>query len=190
MHFYELCMLTPKRFMVFLKHVVCNFPRTVNLLHFAPYHDFCSFTILRAKDKNWKCTFKCLGIAIVFRLEASLPSIEDELVFWHFIFCLMVDVYLAGTVMLIFGMGLYGLFISNVPPDVSPQIDRALEGSSLFGMFSLKVNFSGLQQNLPWFYYLYITIWSCINILTWNLYEHFILFWVCRRGQNGWRSAH
>ncbi|CAJ2639100.1 uncharacterized protein LOC123915818 [Trifolium pratense] len=49
-----------------------------------------------------------------------------------------IDVYLAGTVMLIFGMGLYGLFISNTPPDVSPSVDRALKGSSLFGMFALK----------------------------------------------------
>ncbi|GAU38924.1 hypothetical protein TSUD_119900 [Trifolium subterraneum] len=48
-----------------------------------------------------------------------------------------IDVYLAGTVMLIFGMGLYGLFISNTPPDVSPSVDRALKGSSLFGMFAL-----------------------------------------------------
>lgn len=48
--------------------------------------------------------------------------------------------YLAGTVMLIFGMGLYGLFISNVPPGVPPVLDRALKGSSLFGMFSLKVS--------------------------------------------------
>ncbi|KAJ0037970.1 hypothetical protein Pint_23912 [Pistacia integerrima] len=32
-----------------------------------------------------------------------------------------IDVYLAGTVMLIFGMGLYGLFISNVPPDERPK---------------------------------------------------------------------
>ena len=50
------------------------------------------------------------------------------------------DVYLAGTVMLIFGMGLYGLFISNVSPDEPPSVDRALQGSSLFGMFALKVN--------------------------------------------------
>ncbi|XP_062115539.1 uncharacterized protein LOC133829764 [Humulus lupulus] len=49
-----------------------------------------------------------------------------------------IDVYLAGTVMLIFGMGLYGLFISNVPPDVPSDVDRALKGSSLFGMFALK----------------------------------------------------
>ncbi|XP_027162162.1 uncharacterized protein LOC113762771 [Coffea eugenioides] len=49
-----------------------------------------------------------------------------------------IDVYLAGTVMLIFGMGLYGLFISNVDPNESPASDRALKGSSLFGMFALK----------------------------------------------------
>ncbi|XP_009368052.2 uncharacterized protein LOC103957596 [Pyrus x bretschneideri] len=49
-----------------------------------------------------------------------------------------IDVYLAGTVMLIFGMGLYGLFISNVPHDVPSIDDRALKGSSLFGMFALK----------------------------------------------------
>ncbi|KAK1563057.1 hypothetical protein Q3G72_021574 [Acer saccharum] len=49
-----------------------------------------------------------------------------------------IDVYLAGTVMLIFGMGLYGLFISNASADVPPNSDRALTGSSLFGMFSLK----------------------------------------------------
>ncbi|XP_038905839.1 uncharacterized protein LOC120091793 [Benincasa hispida] len=49
-----------------------------------------------------------------------------------------IDVYLAGTVMLIFGMGLYGLFISNVSPDEPPPVDRALKGSSLFGMFALK----------------------------------------------------
>nr|CAB3455183.1 unnamed protein product [Digitaria exilis] len=49
-----------------------------------------------------------------------------------------IDVYLAGTVMLIFGMGLYGLFISNTSTDVPSEADRALRGSSLFGMFALK----------------------------------------------------
>ncbi|KAG5238438.1 hypothetical protein OIU79_013923 [Salix purpurea] len=49
-----------------------------------------------------------------------------------------IDVYLAGTVMLIFGMGLYGLFICNIPPDAPASDDRALKGSSLFGMFALK----------------------------------------------------
>lgn len=49
--------------------------------------------------------------------------------------------------MLIFGMGLYGLFISNVPPDVHPSVDRALKGSSLFGMFAMKVTFINLKSN-------------------------------------------
>ncbi|XP_074555534.1 uncharacterized protein LOC141811387 [Curcuma longa] len=49
-----------------------------------------------------------------------------------------IDVYLAGTVMLIFGMGLYGLFISNTPRGIPSGVDRALKGSSLFGMFALK----------------------------------------------------
>jgi hypothetical protein len=41
--------------------------------------------------------------------------------------------------MLIFGMGLYGLFISNASAEVPSESDRALSGSSLFGMFALKV---------------------------------------------------
>ncbi|KAJ8565594.1 hypothetical protein K7X08_008170 [Anisodus acutangulus] len=49
-----------------------------------------------------------------------------------------IDVYLAGTVMFIFGMGLYGLFISNVSPESNPTADRALKQSSFFGMFALK----------------------------------------------------
>lgn len=49
-----------------------------------------------------------------------------------------VDVYLAGTVMLIFGMGLYGLFISDLPANMTADKDRALANSSLFGMFVLK----------------------------------------------------
>ncbi|KAI3826986.1 hypothetical protein L1987_01047 [Smallanthus sonchifolius] len=49
-----------------------------------------------------------------------------------------IDVYLAGTVMLIFAMGLYGLFISNSTDNVAPADDRALKGSTLFGMFALR----------------------------------------------------
>lgn len=58
-----------------------------------------------------------------------------------------IDVYLAGTVMLIFAMGLYGLFISNVPPNEHPTVDRALKDSSLFGMFALKERPRWMQIN-------------------------------------------
>ncbi|XP_039028560.1 uncharacterized protein LOC120162491, partial [Hibiscus syriacus] len=49
-----------------------------------------------------------------------------------------IDVYLAGSVMLIFGMGLSGLFISNSNPELPSNVDRALRGSSLLGMFAMK----------------------------------------------------
>ncbi|KAL4561927.1 hypothetical protein LXL04_034111 [Taraxacum kok-saghyz] len=35
-------------------------------------------------------------------------------------------------------VGLYGLFISNAPDTLSQTDDRALKGSSLFGMFALR----------------------------------------------------
>lgn len=41
--------------------------------------------------------------------------------------------------MLVFAMGLYGLFITNTSANVNPSDDRAIKGSSLFGMFALKV---------------------------------------------------
>ena len=50
--------------------------------------------------------------------------------------------------MLIFGMGLYGLFINNVPPDVPASVDRSLKNSSLFGMFALKVILIPFEQKL------------------------------------------
>ena len=48
--------------------------------------------------------------------------------------------YLAGIVMLIFAVGLYGLFISNAPDSIAPEDDRAIKGFSLFGRFALRVN--------------------------------------------------
>lgn len=50
------------------------------------------------------------------------------------------DVYLVGTVMLIFGMGLYGLFISNCIEPIEEKNDRALKNTTLFGMFPLTVS--------------------------------------------------
>jgi uncharacterized membrane protein YqhA len=47
-----------------------------------------------------------------------------------------VEIYLVGTVMLIFAMGLFGLFISNDCENGS-NCDRALKNTTLFGMFAL-----------------------------------------------------
>eukprot|EP01018_Ginkgo_biloba_P033202 Gb_05502 [translate_table: standard] len=52
-----------------------------------------------------------------------------------------LDVYLMGTVMLIFGMGLYGLFVNTleVPGENSTgQVSRTVCGSNLFGLFKLQ----------------------------------------------------
>ncbi|XP_057861893.1 uncharacterized protein LOC131070403 [Cryptomeria japonica] len=50
-----------------------------------------------------------------------------------------IDVYLLGTVMLIFGIGLYELFISNlhIPPN-APYASLPHRRSSLFGLFVLQ----------------------------------------------------
>ncbi|KAJ7002261.1 hypothetical protein NC653_012349 [Populus alba x Populus x berolinensis] len=49
-----------------------------------------------------------------------------------------IDLYLLGTVMLVFGMGLYELFVSNL--DLAKQVStgKAPNRSSLFGLFALK----------------------------------------------------
>ncbi|KAK4796001.1 hypothetical protein SAY86_028327 [Trapa natans] len=49
-----------------------------------------------------------------------------------------IDVYLLGTVMLVFGMGLYELFVSNLDIAKSLSAERGGEKSNLFGMFTLK----------------------------------------------------
>lgn len=49
-----------------------------------------------------------------------------------------IDTYLLGTVMLVFGMGLYELFISNLTTSETISHDSVSNRSSLFGMFPLK----------------------------------------------------
>ncbi|KAL5550046.1 hypothetical protein UlMin_000222 [Ulmus minor] len=49
-----------------------------------------------------------------------------------------IDVYLLGTVMLVFGMGLYELFVSNLGPANSTSEGEATNRSNLFGLFTLK----------------------------------------------------
>ncbi|XP_048501028.2 uncharacterized protein LOC104892453 isoform X2 [Beta vulgaris subsp. vulgaris] len=46
-----------------------------------------------------------------------------------------IDVYLLGTVMLVFGMGLYELFVSNL--DIAKSLSEAKHRSNLFGLFPL-----------------------------------------------------
>lgn len=50
-----------------------------------------------------------------------------------------LDVYLLGTVMLVFGMGLYELFISNLDKAKLISEGPETQRSNLFGLFTLKV---------------------------------------------------
>ncbi|XWS49423.1 hypothetical protein CRYUN_Cryun12cG0002400 [Craigia yunnanensis] len=49
-----------------------------------------------------------------------------------------IDVYLLGTVMLVFGMGLYELFVSNLDIAKSHSKEKVTSTSNLFGLFALK----------------------------------------------------
>ncbi|KAF4398676.1 hypothetical protein G4B88_017102 [Cannabis sativa] len=49
-----------------------------------------------------------------------------------------IDVYLLGTVMLVFGMGLYELFVSNLGTAKSLTEEKGPYASNLFGLFTLK----------------------------------------------------
>ncbi|MCD7462040.1 hypothetical protein HAX54_047651 [Datura stramonium] len=49
-----------------------------------------------------------------------------------------IDIYLLGTVMLVFGMGLYELFISNLDKSKSMSEETTPYQSNLFGIFTLK----------------------------------------------------
>ncbi|XP_061341748.1 uncharacterized protein LOC133288066 isoform X2 [Gastrolobium bilobum] len=49
-----------------------------------------------------------------------------------------IDVYLLGTVMLVFGMGLYELFVSNLGSSSSLPDQNPSDRSNLFGLFTLK----------------------------------------------------
>jgi len=49
-----------------------------------------------------------------------------------------VDVYLMGTVMLIFGMGLYELFVSTLEVGGSGNVQNPVCGSNLFGLFRMR----------------------------------------------------
>ncbi|CAL0314232.1 unnamed protein product [Lupinus luteus] len=49
-----------------------------------------------------------------------------------------VDLYLLGTVMLVFGMGLYELFVSNLDSANSLSDQKPSDRSNLFGLFTLK----------------------------------------------------
>lgn len=75
--------------------------------------------------------------------------------------------YLIGTVMFVFGTGLYELFISNM--DIAKQ---SHDRSSLFGLFKLPVG-----------------LLSVIIEVMWLIQCSYISDSVGRNGPSGWKSA-
>uniref|UniRef100_A0A2C9UHE8 Uncharacterized protein n=1 Tax=Manihot esculenta TaxID=3983 RepID=A0A2C9UHE8_MANES len=59
-----------------------------------------------------------------------------------------VDFYLLGTVMMVFGMGLYELFISNLDTAKLVAGERVSYRSNLFGLFTLKFAVSFLAGSM------------------------------------------
>ena len=86
-----------------------------------------------------------LAVYLSFKSQVNLiqtvePTLQWCFCWWHW----FTDVYLMGTVMLIFGMGLYELFVSTL--EVAGEAGEACEvqgpacGSNLFGLFRLTVS--------------------------------------------------
>jgi hypothetical protein len=84
------------------------------------------------------CTHRSFKL-LYLQLDICLDSYKQVEFIVDMNWVLVTDVYLFGTVLLIFGMGVYGLFISNVSSDTKAADDRALQNTSLFGLFLLKV---------------------------------------------------
>ncbi|XP_049355765.1 uncharacterized protein LOC125820376 [Solanum verrucosum] len=74
------------------------------------------------------CTYVTASFQEYFRSRANVILLLVE----------AIDIYLLGTVMLVFGMGLYELFISNLDKLKSTSEENSPYQSNLFGMFTLK----------------------------------------------------
>ncbi|KAM1024037.1 hypothetical protein ACFX2I_037243 [Malus domestica] len=82
-------------------------------------------------------SFLCFIKGCTYVIQSFVEySVNRSKVIWLLVEA--IDVYLLGTVMLVFGMGLYELFVSNLGPSESSADDKASHKSNLFGMFTLK----------------------------------------------------
>lgn len=78
--------------------------------------------------------------------------------------------------MLVFGMGLYELFISNLDIAQSSSEEMPTNKSNLFGLFVLKVIILHLSDRT-----------SCTVFDMTNIVLQFSLLTCFRKGQNGWK---
>ncbi|CAB4309387.1 unnamed protein product [Prunus armeniaca] len=82
-------------------------------------------------------SFLCFIKGCTYVVQSFMEySVNRSKVIWSLVEA--IDVYLLGTVMLVFGMGLYELFISNLDIVKSSQENKPTDRSNLLGMFMLK----------------------------------------------------
>ena len=88
------------------------------------------------KQKNLNLIFSLLSVLsyVIWRYSLTFAEIAN----CHFIS--LPDVYLLGTVMLVFGMGLYELFISTLDTAKLQSEENFPYRSNIFGLFTLKVS--------------------------------------------------
>ncbi|XAR70759.1 hypothetical protein NMG60_11027736, partial [Bertholletia excelsa] len=97
----------------------------------------CRFLAIFAVWGSLVGSFLCFVKGCTYVLEAFQQYLVHRA---RVIFLLVeaIDVYLLGTVMLVFGMGLYELFISNLDIAKLQSAENFPYRSNLFGLFTLK----------------------------------------------------
>ncbi|XP_007040883.2 PREDICTED: uncharacterized protein LOC18606923 [Theobroma cacao] len=97
----------------------------------------CRFMTLLAVFGSLTGSFLCFIKGCSYIITSFMEYFVDR---GKVIFLLVeaIDVYLLGTVMLVFGMGLYELFVSNLDIAKSQSKEEVRSRSNLFGLFALK----------------------------------------------------
>lgn len=134
------------------------------------------------------------------RLMLVVRYYWDEATNCHCI--VLPDIYLLGTVMLVFGMGLYELFVCNLDIAKTQSKEKATSTSNLFGLFALKVSkffFSFIFLVLVMRIFYTTWLWDLINWWKkekhlrkiWSYYMHVVAceynFICTRNDQGGWK---
>ncbi|XVE65425.1 hypothetical protein DITRI_Ditri07aG0179300 [Diplodiscus trichospermus] len=97
----------------------------------------CRFLTLLAVFGSLTGSFLCFIKGCTYIISSFAEYFVDR---GKVIFLLVeaIDVYLLGTVMLVFGMGLYELFVCNLDIAKSQSEEKITSRSNLFGLFALK----------------------------------------------------
>lgn len=96
--------------------------------------------LLKSWTMVWFLVFYETGLIWSIFTPTSVVSPLPKMMKLLIIILFAPDFYLLGTVMLVFGMGLYELFISNLDIAKVQSEEKFAHRSNLFGLFTLKVS--------------------------------------------------